>query len=352
MKNRLAALALAASLCVLPGTARAFDGVRAIATALPIGQQSAEDEFYFMDPSAVRTWPPSDWPGIGISELLGVMIDADLGLQTVGISFPELYGIASFGTVPQMTIHLVGEDISAETVGEALLLRPGMEETERDGVAVFAEGDDYGTDPAAMDSNYPFGGGWRSHRVAVADGRALVSFSWPDLDDLLTPVFHGVEPGGDGGWSFGDLIDAAAEQAPAGAVAFAASGLPTRAFVRSGELDPGAASVPAFAYAVHLGWTQGNREGAQMILAYDDADDAEAAAAALAARLESDRLGGAWPAETKIVSAVVELRGGGVAAIASLLFPPFATDHLAVRRIEDWHREIFSGRLGFIAVAP
>lgn len=346
----VALAAMLASHVAVP--AWAFDGLMAIAERLPVSADHTE-ELYFMSPAAVAGWQPSDFPGIGLPELASALFDADLGIEKVGFAFPELDGIANFGTVPHATLHLLGTGIQPEAVGEALLRRPEMERFERLEVTVFAEGEDNAVDVTARDPAYPFGGGWRSHRVAVWDGGAIVAYSWDDLEAALAGAGSGDEsPSGANTrrWRLADLVAAAATNAPANAGAFAATGLPGAAFLVDDDAATGnGAAIPAFEYALYVASTSGASEAVQMVLAYEEAADAVAALNAAKARLVVD-IGERYPDGTTIIGRTTELPGGGAAAVISVVYPPGMEGHPSSYEIGRWTNDALSRRLEILAV--
>ncbi len=344
---------LAAALASLTASsAWAFDGLMAMADQLPVSSRSMS-ELYFMSPIAVAGWQPSDIPGIGLSDLALVLFDADLGVAQVGIAFPELEGIAHFGTAPHATLHLLGDSIHTDAVGDALLQRDGMEETDRLGVTVFVEGEDNTVNITARDPAYPFGGGWRGHRVAVWDGGAIVAYSWGDLEAALAAAQRMEEPAPSGQiWSLADLVAAAAEHAPANARAFAATGLPVFAFDAAEAATTGnGAVVPGFEYALYVASTSGASETMQMVLAYRVAANASAAANSVKARLSAD-IGERYPADTTVVGRTVDLPDGATLAIISVVYPPGTDGHPSSYEIGRWTNDVLSRRQDILAIAP
>jgi len=331
----------------LVGTAAAaFDGFSEMVAGLPIDSADARAEFYFMSPRLVLDWPPRDIPGIGLSEITPVLVDAALGVEKVGISFPDLAGIVHLGSSPHRTIHLFGPELNIESVAEALLRRPDMEQLERNGVTVFAEGADNETNLNAVDRVYPFGGGWRAHRVAVWDGGALVAFNWADLEHLLAARGAEVDAGRQG-WHLVDLVSVAANATPGGAEVFAAAGFPIRVFQLEGAPQPIARSVQAFSYVLFVAITDGNDEAVQMVLVYDDRTAAEASTKVLASRLSEIN----GPDGTVVTRDIAELPGGAFGAVITLAFTPDAEDHPASRELRRWLNDVLSGRLQILSVA-
>jgi hypothetical protein len=307
-----------------------------------------------MSPNTVAEWPLAQVPGIGLPELRPVLLDADLGIEKTGIEFPALDGIAYFALPPHATIHLVGAQISAGAVGAALLHRPGMAQIDREGLAIFTEGEDNETNFLRRDPRYPFGEGWRAHRVAVWNGNAVVTFSWEDLTQALAQIGGGGAPPGpgDAGWRLEDLVTIAAAQAPDGAQAFAATGLPARTFQPTPGVEPEGGGVPEFGYALYIGWALDDREAIQMVLTYRDSAAAEIALTLLIDRFNRE-LSDRWPADTQVDSSVASIGGRGtVVALISTQFPSGATDHPAARELGRWYDDALSRRLQLLSIAP
>lgn len=341
MFNLLARLALTALFAIPALPAVAYDALREIVRVLPDPDEAGGTTFNYMNPAMIQSWPIRAWIGVGLPDADAALLDSNVGIEKAGIDFTALEGVLHWGLAPESGIYLVGDAIDRTAVRDALTARPGMSEEVRDNVTILAEGDDYGTDPAARDPDYPFGGGWRGHRVAAGDGAAFVAFSWPDLERGL----EAAEPGdSDLQEMLAAMVDAAEKAVPLGFEAHAAAMAPVRAYAPP---DPDAredtAVLPAFEAALLIGAAGDDWEAAQIVLAYLDHDDAGNAATSLADRIEEDR-----PEDAKLTVRVSE--SDMSIAVVSLVFPPGAPDHPSSEFVSRWINDAYSGRLDLMMV--
>ncbi len=333
--------------------AHAFDTLAEMLSRLPvdaINEDVGGPELYFMSSRLVAGWPPSDIPGVGLHEIGPALLDRDIGVETVGIPFPDLDGILNFGTPPETLIVLAGDVISVADIGDALLRRPNMEQVDRNGTTVFAEGADFAVDLTGRTEDYPFGGGWRAQRVAVWPGGAAVAFAWPMIDAALPQLTAGDDftPSG-GGALLAAMVEAARRAAPANAAAVAASGLGGLTLAASPAfLDgiPDDRHIPPFAYLLLVASTSPGSEATQAVFAYGSRAAAEAGAAALAANLKDTAF---RQADCKILSKIVETEGSFF-AVVSVVFEPGLEGHPGTAELGRWQTDLFAGRFELFPV--
>lgn len=303
--------------------AKAYETLSELVRHVPEAPEGGVGELYFMSPRAMSDWPPSAWVGIGFDDFTDALLDPTVGIEMAGIDFTRLDGIANWGTPPFSLLYMIGDAVDPDAIGEVLLAR-GLEETERDGTTVYAIGEDREADLTQRDPGYPFGGGWRAHRVAVDYGVALLAFAWDDLEAGLDAAALS----GDGAVQamLEGMVQAASEGTPGGFVAHGAATLPTEAFVAPDGLPEDAVDpLPRFDAVMYIAAAGDDWEAGQIALAYADPDVAAAAAEELAARLQA--FAGVADRDAKVIPTSVSLDGGGAVALATAIFPPGTPYH-------------------------
>lgn len=300
--------------------------------------EAAEDdpvapEFDFAVPAAQAGWPVRSWQAVGIEDLNEALLDRNRGIETVGIAFPDLDGILRYGAPPDSRLTLYGSAIAEAEVRAALMARPGMTEAEHDSFATFSVGADFAVNPERRESGYPFGGGWRAHRVAVRNGLAVITFATPALVSAMEAI-EAQDAGTVPQSPVVAMVDAAAGLVPDELNAYAAIGLPDEAFRDAGALPgPGYAMVVASAAA---GW-----EATQFMLLFDTEEAAAAGGTSLHAALGALR---DWPADAKVQTAAIALPEGAM-AIVTVLFQPGTPDHPSSMLLNQWRSAVFSRSL-------
>jgi len=357
MRSRvLATLAVTAVALAPAAPASAYDTLRGIVSVLPDVPETDSALLRFMNPALLQGWDIRDWIGVGLIEAETAAYSPEAANELVAIDFSALDGLAQWGWQQNTFAYLIG-DLDPDAVRDALLTRPGMEEVPAgdltvdlpDGLLILAEGEDYATDFEATKDDYPFGGGWKAHRVAVGEAAALVAFAWPDFEMALEAT---LDPGvTETQQLMTALVEAAAEASPPGFEAYAAAVEPPRYFERAdGTVSEDAALVPAFDMAMLAGAAGDDWEAAQIALAYTGVDEAEAAVAALEERLATGEP--VMDAGAKIASRISTGGNGIVVAVVSLVFEPGTPDHPSSEWVQRWINESFSGRLRFMMIAP
>lgn len=332
----LAGLALAWS-----APAGAFEILAMLLQAMPEALEGdpVASEFDFAVPRAQAGWPVESWQTVGLDDLNPALLDRDRGIETVGIAFPELDGILRYGAPPDSRLYLYGSAVAKAEVRTALMARPGMSEAEHDSFATFTVGADFAVDPAGRENGYPFGGGWRAHRVAVRNGFAAVTYSTPALASAMTAIQKqdaGTVPES----PVVAMVDAAAGLVPEELNAYAAMGLPGDAL-----RQPGSLSGPGYAIAVAS--ASAYWEAAQFMLLYDSEEAAAGGATSLRAALAALR---EWPEGAKVQAVSIGLPEGAV-AIVTVLFAPGTSDHPSSTLLNQWRSAVISRSLDLATVA-
>jgi len=339
---RRGGVALLALPFLWPVQAGAFEALLDLVRILPATEQWDHSQFDFASPRLQAGWPPRALQGAGIVEFSAALVERGVGVASVGIPFPDLDGLMSFGVPPDTVLYLSGPAVALEAVRPSLLARPGMTEREGGGAgfAVFAIGEEYGIQTMAIDRTYPFGGGYRAHRVAVRDGLAAVTFATPPLEAAIAAAAG--DHARTDAWQVEAIIAAAAGLVPDGFEAYAASGLPAEAFLSSS----GVPSMPG--YAIVVASLGADWEATQFLLSFADPAAADAGAASLAAALVALR---AWPEGAKVEVDTAPLPDGA-AAVVTVLFAPGTTDHPSSDQLNRWRSDIYARRLVLASPEP
>ncbi|MCW5696093.1 MAG: hypothetical protein KIS96_05065 [Bauldia sp.] len=329
-------MAAMAALCAGAGSAAAFDALEDMVGRLPAspGGIVASGEWYFIAPALLADMPRTTWPGVGDADLSPSLLDAAVGLETVGIDFTVLDGILNYGTPPNEILYLAGDGITPEAVGTALLQREGMARSELGGFVVFSEREDGTLNLNAIESGYPFGmRGAQAHRVAVTDGAAIVTATTPLLADAVAAF------AAEDRRLLAELVEAARATVPPGLAAFGATGMPRRL------LFPDRGDTAPFDYVMLIASSGENGEAAQAVLLFPAIAAVELVMAPLVERLQAfhDDTAG------KIVWVPVPT-SGGAAAIVTLAFPPGTSGQPAAAAYRNWIGSIF--RRGDLFLGP
>ena len=356
MRSRVLATLAATAIALAPAVpASAYDTLRGIVSVLPDLDDADSAEFNFMSPVLQQGWDARDWVGIGLMEAEMAAFDPGPAIGLVGIDFSQLDGLAHWGEPPSTFVYLIGE-LDPGAVRDALLNRPNMEEVPAadvigelpDDLLVLSEGEDYATDFGARDEDYPFGGGWRAHRIAVGEAAALVAFAWPDFELALEATLDPSTTERQQMWSA--LVDAAATASPSGLDAYSAAAVPPRFYTRPADQGAGdAAQLPPFDAVMVLGAVGDGWEAAQFALAYGEVAGAEAAATALAERLPTANP--PIPANAKVATHIGAGDEDVVTAVVSVVFASGTSEHRSSEWVQRWINDVYSGRLEVMLIA-
>ncbi|MCW5715012.1 MAG: hypothetical protein KIT43_10915 [Bauldia sp.] len=326
----IAALAL-----VWSAPAGAFEILTMLLQAMPeaLEDDPVAPEFDFAVPRAQAGWPVGSWQTVGLDDLNPALLDRDRGIETVGIAFSDLDGILRYGAPPDSRLYLYGSAVAETEVRTALMARPGMSEAEHDSFAAFSVGTDFAVDPGGREHGYPFGGGWRAHRVAVRDGFAAVTYSTPALVSAMIAIQR-LDAGTVSESPVVAMVDAAANLVPAELNAYAAMGLPGEALRQQG-------AMPGPGYVIVAASASADWEAAQFMLLYDSDEAAAAGVTALHAALAALR---EWPEGAKVQAASIRLPDGA-AAIVTVLFAPGTSGHPSSTLLNQWRFAVISRSL-------